>query len=127
MYHIFAAERQRQYGPFDWQNQTLAAASFLLAPDPPGLVELAPALFAGVGGVEQQRDRAAPGGRLDLLGAEDQIAGARLEPEPVERGLPQRRLDPRAEIPGHGDLAALERAIEGAPELALGVGCVERD
>src|SRR6185295_4134572 len=113
--------------PFDRQNQTLAAASFLVAADPPGLVELAPALFAGVGGVEQQRDRAAAGGGLDLLGAEDEIAGARLEPEPVERGLPERRLDPRAEILGHGDLAALDRAIEGASELAFGVGRVERD
>ena len=71
------------------------------AADPPGLVELAAALVAGVGGVEQQvrpcRARAAVSIRL---GADDQVAGARLEPEPVERRLPQRRLDPLAEIGG---------------------------
>ena len=69
---------------------------------------------------------AAARGGLDLLAAENEVAGARLEAEPVQRRLAQRRLDPLAEIVGHGDVAGLERAGERALELALGLRRLER-
>jgi len=125
MYHILAAQRQRQYGSLCRQNQTLAAAAFFFRSDPPGLVELASALVAGVGGVEQQDDFAAAGGDLDPLGAEEEVAGARLQAKPVERRLAKRRLDPFAEIGGDRDRAGLERPIERALQLALCIGRIE--
>src|SRR5690606_9793741 len=132
MYHIFAAERQRQYGARRRQNHPPAAASFLVAADPPGLVQLAPALLAGVGGVDQQRDVAAPRRALDLLGAEHEMAGARLQPEPVERSLGERRLDPCAEIGRNRDAAGPERTracrLEPAPgQRRLERGAIDAD
>ena len=74
MYHILAPQRQRQYGSARWKNQTLAAASFASLPTRQRLVELAAAVLAGIGGVEQQMDLAAAQRDLDLLAAGDQIA-----------------------------------------------------
>ena len=53
------------------------------------------------------------------------VPAARLEAEPVERRLAQRRLDPLAEVGGNVDVAGLEGAGERALELALGIGGVE--
>src|SRR5438128_8475758 len=103
MYHILAAQRQRQYGSSLRENQALRATSLLLRADPPGLVQLAPALRTGIGSVKQQRHLAAARRDLDLLRTEDEVGGLCLKAEPVERRLAQGRLDPRAKIGGHGD------------------------
>ena len=86
MYHILAPKchgqdsaRLREYHPLG-----LASA------DAPRLVEPLAAVLAGVGGMDEQVDLARARGVLDPLGAVDEVAGARLHAEPVERGLAQR-------------------------------------
>ena len=99
----------------------------LAAADPPGLVELAAAVLAGVGGVDQQWTL--PGARrgLDPLGAGDQRCPPRASrPSRSSALLAKRRLDPLAKVGGDVDVAGLERAGERALELALGIGLVER-
>ena len=110
MYHILPAERQRQCGSFRWQYQRLSGFLVLGGADAPGLVQLGRAVRAGIGGMEQQVDLAAAGGDLDLLAAGQQRSRARLEAEPIERGLAQRGLDPVSQIGRNGELAGLERA-----------------
>src|SRR4051812_15422287 len=85
MYHILTPERQRQYGPFGWNRQWLPRTFA----DPECLIELAGAVLARIGGVEQEMDVALSRRHLDLLGAGEKGAGARLEPEPVKRRLAQ--------------------------------------
>src|SRR5204863_9542916 len=108
------------------QNQPLTAAAFLFEADAPGLIELAPPFFPRILGVEQQLDLAPARRDFDLLGAEDEVPGARFEAEPVERGLAQRRLGPFAEILRNGERARLERPRQGAAQLALGLSRIER-
>ena len=76
--------------------------------------------------MKQQVDLAGAGGTLDLVGAGKQRTAARLEAEPVERGLAKRTLDPLAKVSRNIERGGLERAGQGALELALGVGSVER-
>src|SRR4029450_9647584 len=76
--------------------------------------------------MEQEMNLPAPGGRLDLVGAADQIARTRLQPEAVERRLAQGALDPLAKIVGQVELAGLEGTGERAAQLALGLGLLGR-
>src|SRR5687768_15661200 len=85
MYHILTPERQRQYGPFGWNHQTLGTAFA----DPPGLVQLAVAVLPRIGGVEEEVDLALARGILDPFGAGEQRPGAGFEAQPVERRLAQ--------------------------------------
>src|SRR5215218_9281600 len=94
MYHILASQRHRQDGAFFRKYQSSRPA----AADPPGLVELAAAVLASVGGMDQQMHLAGPGGGLDSVGAVDQRAAARFEPQAVERGLAQSGGDAVAEV-----------------------------
>ncbi len=75
--------------------------------------------------MDEERDLARAGGILDFVGTVDEVAGARLHAEPVERGLPKRLLDAFAEIGGNNDVVRLEGALQRGLELALGVGGVE--
>ena len=70
-------------------------------------------------------DLARAGGLFDPVGAVDEVAGARLHAEAVERGLAKRSFDALAEVGGDGYLVGLERALQRGLELALGVGVVE--
>ena len=45
-------------------------------------------------------DLAGAGRRFDLVGAVDEVAGARFHAEPIERGLAERGLGPFAEVGG---------------------------
>ncbi|MDB5699766.1 MAG: hypothetical protein JWN69_2570 [Alphaproteobacteria bacterium] len=96
------------------------------APHTQGLIELGRSVGARIGGVEQQMNVAAARRRLDLLAARDQCPGARLEAQPVEQGLAQRRLDSGAEILGNGKLAGLERPRQSSLEAPLRLRLVER-
>ena len=122
MYHIVAAQRQRQYGPPLWKNQS---PPLLAAADAPGLIELSAAILAGVGGVDQELNLASPGSDVDLLAPGDEVTGARLQPEPVERCLAKRLLDPIAEIGRSGDVIGLEGAGEGTAQLSLRLSRLE--
>ena len=72
------------------------------AADPPGLVELAAAVLAGVGGVDQQV-RPCPARAAASIRSEPliRLPAARFEAQPVERLLAQRRFDPLAEVGGN--------------------------
>src|SRR3546814_7047441 len=100
MYHILAAKGQGQYGASDRKNQPPQVTSFGIAADAPRRIELAVAVHARVGGVEQQMEFARSRGRLDSLAADHDMAGARLQPKPVERRFPQCRGDQRGQIVG---------------------------
>ena len=122
MYHILAPKCHGQdSAPLgEYHPLRLAAA------DPPGLVELAAPVLAGVGGVEQQTRPCRRGPRhLDLVGAVDEVAGARLHAEAVERGLAQRLLGALAKVGGDVQVVGLERALQRGLKLALGVGGIE--
>src|SRR5690348_2454707 len=106
--------RQREYHPL-----------LLSAADPPGLVEFAAAVLGGVGRVDEEVDLARSRGRLDLVGAVDQVARARLHAEPVERGLAQSRFGPSPEVRRDLHVIRLERTLERRLELALRVRGVE--
>src|SRR5690242_20516179 len=75
--------------------------------------------------MDEEMDLAGAGRRLDLVGAVDEVAGARFHAEAIERGLPQRMLDALAEIRRNVHVTGLEGALEGGLEPALGVGGVE--
>src|SRR3954447_10858961 len=121
MYHIFAPECHGQDSAIQGEYHPPGIASA----HAPGLVEVAAAVFARVGGVDQQRDFARSGGILDLVGAVDQVAGPRFHAEAVECGLPERLLYQLAEIGGDVEVVGLERALQRALELALDVGCIK--
>src|SRR5690348_4840842 len=106
VYHIFAPECHGQDSARLGENHPLRLASA----DPPRLIEAAAAIFASIGGVDEQMDLARAGSGLDPLGAVDELARARLHAEPVERRLAKRGLGARAEIRRHGDFAGLECA-----------------
>src|SRR5205085_9373695 len=95
------------------------------AADPPSLIELPSAVLARIGGVDQELDVALTSSDFDLVGAVDEIAGARLHPEPVEGRLTKRGFDTLAQVGWDLYIAGLERAGERALEPALGVGLVE--
>jgi hypothetical protein len=122
MYHIFAAKRHRQDGAREGKNQPLC----LTATYAPRLVKGAVAVFAGIGGVDQQVDLAGSGCDLNLLRAVDQGAAARFEAEAVERLLAEGLFDLFAEVGWNLDVIRFEGAGKGALELALGIGLVER-
>ena len=126
MYHIFAAQRHRQDGARQRKNQpprkprssdppTRHAWSSLRLPSSP----------ASAAWISKWTLPAARG-LLDLLGAGEQRAAARFEPEAVERGLAQRGLDALAEVVGNVEVAGLEGAGERALQLALGLRGFER-
>src|SRR4051794_39452608 len=121
MYHILAPQCHRQDSAALRENHPLSLA----AADAPALVHPPAAVLARIEGVEQEMDLAGSRGRFDLVSTVDQIAGARLHPETVERGLAQRLLGSLAEIGGHPQIARLEGALERGLELALGIGLVE--
>src|SRR2546422_1924508 len=121
MYHILAAQRQRQYGPFGWKNQPFAGSAADPRPNSLGLIESAPTIRSRVRRVKQQTQLTAAGGRLDTLGSSDQRACPSLEAEPVERGLAKRGFDPFRQVVGNGQLVRLEGAQQGAPEFAPGL------
>jgi hypothetical protein len=89
------------------------------------LIERPAPVLAGVGGVEQEVDLAGASSGLHALGAVDEVSRARFHPEPVERGLAQRRLGAFAEVGRDLHGGGLERALESGLELALCVGGVE--
>ena len=97
MYHILAAQRHRQDSAALGENQAPRSSP---PPTRQAWSSLRAAVLAGVGGVDQQVDLAGAGGGLDPVGAVDQLAAARLQAEPVERRLAQRRFDPLAEVGG---------------------------
>src|SRR5260221_2617587 len=121
MYHIFAPKCHGQDSAIqgEYHPPDLASAHT------PGLIELAAAVLAGVGGVDQQRDLARAGGIVDLVGAVDEVAGPGFHAEAVERGLPERLLGPFTEIGGDSEVVRLEGAAQRCLELSLGVGVVE--
>jgi hypothetical protein len=85
MYHILASEGQRQYGSFRWKNQSLSLAILVSAADSPGLVELAGAILAGIGCVQQQVNLAAAQRHVDLLASGDEGSCPRFQAEAIER------------------------------------------
>ena len=100
VYHIFAAQRQRQYGlP---TGKTSPGGHFPRSPEPTRHAWSSLRLPSSAASAAWIRPATSPlaGGGLDLVAAGDQVAGARLEAEPVEHRLAQRRLDPLAEIGG---------------------------
>ena len=121
MYHILPPERQRQYGPFRWKNQSLGLAAGIARADPERLIELAVAIFARIGGVDEQVNRAAAKRDFDLLAAREERAGTRFEAETVQCGLAKRAFDSSAEIGGDDELAGLERPRQCSLELAFGL------
>jgi hypothetical protein len=122
MYHILAAQRHRQDGAAFGKNQAL----LLSASDPPGLVERAIAVLARIGGMDQQMDLAGARRLLDPLAPRQQGSAAGFEPQPVKRLLAKALFDPLAKVGRNIDFAGLERSRQGAFELALGIGLVER-
>ena len=121
MYHIFAPQgyrqdraRLRKYHPL----RPATAGS-------PRLVEPFAAVFAGIGGVNQQVNLAAPGRRFDAFRTAQQIAGAGLDSKPIQRRLAKRLLGPLAEIGRDGDLARLERPGKRRLQLAVRNGLIE--
>jgi hypothetical protein len=122
MYHILAAKRHRQDGAGERKNQALLLASA----DPPGLVEAAIAVPAGIRRMDQQVNLAGAGSLLDALGAVDQRPAAGFEAEAVERLAAERGFDAFAQVRRNLDVIRLEGAGEGALQLALGIRLVER-
>src|SRR3954466_9738345 len=122
MYHILPPERQRQYGSSGWNCEALP----LLPADPPGLVELAVAVLAGIGGMEEEVGLPLATGGLDLFGAGEQRPRPRLEAEPVERRLAQRRFDAFGKVGRDAKLAGLERAGERRLQFAVRLRLLER-
>ena len=120
MYHILAAQCQGQYGPCDRQNQPPEIAPLGVAADAPCLIELARAVRARVGGVEEQMQLARSGGSLDPFAADHDIARARLESQAVEGGLSQRLGDSIGQIGGDGERVGLERPRERAAQPPFG-------
>src|SRR5689334_3317229 len=70
-------------------------------------------------------DLARTSSRLDAVGAIDEVARARFHSEAVERVLAERLRDLLTKVGGHLHVVRLERALEGALELALGVRRIE--
>jgi len=126
VYHILASERYRQDSAIDAEHQPLPPGAFFVAPHAPRLIELAVAIFARIGGVEQKFERAFSRRVDDPFGARGDRRGARLEPQPFERGARQRVFDPRAKIVGHRDIRRFERPRKRALQLALGHRRIER-
>ena len=122
MYHILPPQRQRQYGSFGWNRQRFPRA-FAHAE---GLVELARAVLARIGGVQKQLHLALARGDLDLLGAGEEGAGARFQPQPVERCLAQGGLGALGEIVGSAKIAGLERAGERTLQLPVRLSLFQR-
>src|SRR5438270_13473673 len=79
MYHIFAPKCHGQDSAIQGKYHPSRVASA----HAPGLVEVAAAVLAGVGGVDQQRDLARASGIFHLVGAVDEVAGARFHAKPV--------------------------------------------
>src|SRR3954452_18472375 len=88
MYHIFAPKCHGQDSATFREYPPLRTA----AADPPALIHPPAAVFARVECVEQQMHLARASRRFDLVGAVDELAGARLHSEAVEGGLAQRLL-----------------------------------
>jgi hypothetical protein len=62
------------------------------------LVELPAPVLACIGGMDKQVNLARARGRLNPVGAIDQVSGASLHPEPVERRLPKGGFGPLCKI-----------------------------
>jgi hypothetical protein len=122
MYHILAAKRHRQDGAREGKNQALRLAATYA----PRLVKGAVAVLACIGGVNEQVNLAGTGRHLNLLRSIDQRPAARFQAKAVERLLAEGGFDLLAEIGWNLDVIRLEGAGEGALELALGIGFVER-
>ena len=123
MYHIVAAKRQRQYGPALWKNQP--PDLFAVASDTPGLVELAAAILAGIGGMDEQEHVSTTRCNLDPIAAGEKETRAGFEAQPIQRILPERLLDPFTEVVRSDHFAGLESARQSAAQLPLGPGCLE--
>src|SRR3546814_15560603 len=82
-------------------------------------IELAVAVHARVGGVEQQMEFPRSRGRLDSLAADHDMAGARLQPKPVERRFPQCRGDQPGQIVGDRPIARRYCPLTPAAQAAL--------
>src|SRR5689334_22568630 len=108
MYHILAPKCHGQDSAPLGEDHPLAPA----ATDAPALVDALATIFARVERVQKEVDLAGAGSGLDLVGTGDQIAGARLHAQPVQRRLPQRLLDTRAKVAWNLDGVRLERALE---------------
>jgi hypothetical protein len=122
MYHILPPQRQRQYGPFRWKNQSLALPST----DSPRLIELAIAILTRIGRVDEKMNFTSAERDIDLFGAGKKRPRARLKAQAVERRLTERSLDPLAEIGGNGQIAGLESTRQCSLELSLALGGIER-
>ena len=121
MYHIFTPQCQRQDSTRLGEYHPLG----LTPADPPCLIQALAAVFARIGGMDQQVDLAGAGGGLDAVGAVDEIAGARLHAQAIEDRLAQRLLGKFAEVGRHLHIVSLERALQRCPEPPLGVGRIE--
>ena len=123
MYHILAAQCQGQYGARrPAMPSPCRSLPSRIAADAPGLVELAVAVGAGIGGVEQQVElaRCAPRSR-SCSAPVSSVPERDFEPEPVERVALRARLRSRSgRSSGIAIGAGLERAGQRALELALG-------
>src|SRR3546814_16644532 len=86
-------------------RSSVAARPFIVLADAPRLRELLAPVLARVARVEEQADLALARRGFDLFIAAEQGARSRFEPEPVERRALKLRLDPRAKIVGHGEIA----------------------
>src|SRR5690348_8590318 len=117
MYHIFAPECHGQDRARLGEYHPLAVASA----DAPGLVEALAAILACVGGMEKQVDLAGPRRILDALRPVDEVAGAGLHAEAVERILAKRGFGPLAQNGGDRQRMCLERTLERGLELPLRV------
>ena len=71
MYHIFAPQGHRQDGAFLGKLKALpiaAGKNLRIAADPPGLIELPPAILTRVRGMNEQVNTPLPRRRLDARG-----------------------------------------------------------
>jgi hypothetical protein len=100
----------------------LCRSSLLRGSDAQRLIELAAAVGAGIGGVNQQVNVAAPERRLDLLAAGEQGPGTRFEAKPIEYSLPQRRLDPLTQI-GQEEIPSPVLNARDKAALSLPLAC----
>ncbi len=121
MYHIFAAQCQRQDNARRCEYHPLWTSST----DAPRLVETLAPVLARIGGVEKEMNLPGSSSCLDAFRAIDQIARARLHPETVKSGLAKCSFSPFAKIGRDCERTGLEGALKRTPQLSVGIGGIE--
>ena len=90
---IVAAQCHRQSIAVQRQDQPAQARTFRVAANAPGLIELARAIFAGIGRMGKETDHAAAGIFGNPIGPGQQLAAFQFEPQPIGKGAAKRDLE----------------------------------